>query len=158
MTDEEKNGSKEIVDVRYRNFYEQLRERIHTWLREKGVENKHAEYILMVPDFFYLLVRLMQDERVPVVEKVKLGAVIAYFIMPFDLIPEVLFGPVGFADDLALSAFVINGLLLNIDPVIILENWPGEGNVLELVKDIIARADELVGSGLVKKLKKIIGN
>lgn len=66
-----------------------------------------------------LVVRLFQDGRVsPWLKRlVPLGA-LAYFLMPFDLIPDMLVGP-GQLDDLgviAISAFVLTRLLVKFAP------------------------------------------
>ena len=129
----------QVSDSKQKDFYEKLRSKIQTWLDENGVENKHAGYLLLAPDFFYLLVKLVRDERVPKKEKVKLAAVITYFISPIDLMPEFILGPIGFIDDVALAAFVLNGLLNRIDTEIVIDNWPGEGNVLEEIQKVIKK-------------------
>ncbi|MCK5077235.1 MAG: DUF1232 domain-containing protein [Calditrichia bacterium] len=139
-----------------KDFYEKMRYKIETWLKENGLENKYAGYLLLAPDFFYLLIKLIKDDRVPRKEKVKLAAVIAYFISPIDLIPEAILGPIGFVDDVALAAFVLNGLLNRVDEKVVKENWPGEGDILEEIQKIIEKADDLIGSGLIKKIKKYI--
>jgi len=49
------------------------------------------------------LFKLSVDARIPLAHKAQLAAAIAYFVSPFDLIPEGLIGPGGFLDDIALS-------------------------------------------------------
>jgi uncharacterized membrane protein YkvA (DUF1232 family) len=139
------------------DFYGKLRLRIVNWLEtEKGKKNKWAEYLLLVPDFFYLLIKLATDEDIPSHEKAKLILAIAYFISPIDLLPEALLGPLGYLDDLALSAFVLNGIINNVSQEIVQKYWSGDGEVLLLIKGVIAKADEMIGSGLWKKIKKVV--
>jgi len=139
------------------DFYEKLRKRIVNWLdTETGKKSKWADYILLVPDFFYLLLKLATDEEVPKNEKAKLILAIAYFISPIDLLPEAILGPLGFLDDLALSAYVLNGLLNKIDQEIVNKYWKGDGELLLLIKGIMAKADEMIGSGLWEKIKKVV--
>jgi uncharacterized membrane protein YkvA (DUF1232 family) len=139
------------------DFYEKLRKRIVNWLNtETGKRSKWADYILMVPDFFYLLIKLATDDEVPKDEKAKLILVIAYFISPIDLLPEAILGPLGFLDDLALSAYVLNGLLNKIDQKIVNKYWKGDDELLLLIKGILAKADEMIGSGLWEKIKKVV--
>ena len=141
------------------DFYEKLRLKIVNWLDTKtGRENKWADYLLLVPDFFYLLIKLATDDDVPSHEKAKLILAIAYFISPIDLLPEAFLGPIGYLDDLALSAFVLNGIINNVSPEIVQKYWSGDGEVLLLIKGIIAKADEMIGSGLWKKIKKVVNN
>lgn len=141
------------------DFYEKLRLKIVNWLDTKtGRENKWADYLLLVPDFFYMLIKLATDDDVPSHEKAKLILAIAYFISPIDLLPEAFLGPIGYLDDLALSAFVLNGIINNASPEIVQKYWSGDGEVLLLIKGIIAKADEMIGSGLWKKIKKVVNN
>ena len=139
------------------DFYGKLRIRIVNWLdTETGRKNKWAEYLLLVPDFFYLLVKLATDEDVPSNEKAKLILAIAYFISPIDLLPEAFLGPLGYLDDLALSAYVLNGIINKVSPEIVEKHWVGDGDVLLLIKGVLAKADEMIGSGLWRKIKKVV--
>ncbi|MEM1297154.1 MAG: TIGR04282 family arsenosugar biosynthesis glycosyltransferase, partial [Verrucomicrobiota bacterium] len=138
----------------HEGFYRQLRDRIANWAKTKtGLEHRWLEYILIVPDFFHLLTRLVADPDVPSKHKAALGGAIAYFILPLDVVPEGLLGPIGYLDDLALAAYVINRMVNDVDPEVIHRNWAGEGNALELVQVLLEKADKLVGSGLWEKVK-----
>lgn len=136
------------------DFYQKLRVKIKKWLDSKnGAHNRWAEYILLAPDIFHLLYKLTLDKDVYVADKAKLAAAIAYFISPIDLMPEALLGPAGYVDDLALAAYVLNGIINNTDPEVVRRNWAGDGDVLEVIQSILRVADKMVGSGLWKKLK-----
>lgn len=87
--------------------------------------------------------------------KAKLGMAIAYIISPLDLLPEGIIGPAGYVDDIALAAYVINQLLNEVDNAIVLKHWKGDGDLLEVVRHIIEVTDEMVGSGLWKKIKSM---
>lgn len=136
------------------DYYQKLRTRIRTWLESKeGRDHTWADFILLAPDLFHLLCKLSVDPDVSSRDKTKLVGAIAYFISPVDLIPEAVLGPVGYVDDIALTAYVLNGLLNRTDPEIIRRNWAGEEDVLEVVQKIIGVADQMVGSGIWKKLR-----
>ncbi|PLW97424.1 MAG: hypothetical protein C0591_06615, partial [Marinilabiliales bacterium] len=106
--------------------------------------------------FFYMLIKLATDEAVPSHEKAKLILAIAYFISPIDLLPEAFLGPIGYLDDLALSAYVLNGIINKVSPEIVQKYWVGDGEVLLVIKGVLAKADEMIGSGLWKKIKKTV--
>ena len=140
------------------DFYLKIRKKIKKWVEsDKGKSNKWSEYVLIAPDLFYLLWKLSLDENVPANEKVKLLAAITYFISPIDLLPEALLGPAGYVDDIALTAFVLNGLVNNTDPEIVRKYWSGEEDILLVLKKIIRVSDQMVGKGLWQKLQKITG-
>jgi tartrate/fumarate subfamily iron-sulfur-dependent hydro-lyase alpha chain len=57
------------------DFYRQLRNKINSWLQgNEGKNHKWAEYLMLVPDMFHLLCKLVMDPDVSPAEKAKLGA------------------------------------------------------------------------------------
>jgi uncharacterized membrane protein YkvA (DUF1232 family) len=86
-----------------------------------------------------------------------LAGVLAYFLLPVDLMPESLIGPVGYLDDVALTAFALNQLLSQTDPEVLRGHWAGDGDILEVIQEIVKRADEMIGSGLVNKIRDKLG-
>ena len=139
------------MDEEQKDFYVKLRQKIDAYLLKKDA--KYREFLLLAPDLFHLLVKLSLDPRVPTEKKVKFVAVIAYFISPLDLLPELFLGPLGYLDDIALSAYVINQYINENDPAVVRELWAGDQDVLTSVKNIVTAADKLIGSGLWKKLR-----
>lgn len=139
------------------DFYKKLRLKIKAWSeKEENQSYRWAKWILLAPDLFHLLIRLMADPLVPLTEKVKLGAVTAYFISPLDLLPEVILGPTGFLDDIVLTAYVLNSMINRVDPVLIRKHWAGEGDVLITLQNILSLADKMIGSGLFQKIKRVV--
>ncbi len=139
------------MDKKHQDFYRRIRKDISKWL-EKNSSNKWAEYILLAPDLFYLLTKLVMDDSVPVKKKAVLGAAIAYFISPIDLLPEAFLGPFGFLDDIAVAAYVLNDLLNELDPQIVLKHWAGEHDLLYSIKNIIINSQQMLGADIVKKI------
>ena len=138
------------------DFYRALRAKIQCWAEsEEGRSNKWVDYLLLAPDLFHLLCKLTVDRDVPAAQKAKLAVAIAYFVSPIDLLPEALIGPMGFVDDIALAAYVLNSVVNGTSPDVVGRHWAGDGDVLEVIQHIIEVADEMVGSGLWKKLKRL---
>ncbi len=136
-------------------FYIKIRKDVKHWLiNHADKENNWSEYVLAAPDLFHLLYKLSIDKRVPSNKKVKLLAGIAYFISPIDLLPEAFLGPVGYLDDIAVAAYILNDVINEIDPQIVRSHWAGDSDILDLIKTILANADNMIGSRLWKKLKK----
>jgi uncharacterized membrane protein YkvA (DUF1232 family) len=140
------------------DFYQRLRGQIRDWMAsDEGREHQWAEYLLFAPDLFHLLWKLSTDPDVSAADKAKLAGVIAYFISPIDLMPEALLGPIGFLDDIALTAYVLNGMLNHTDPEVLRRHWAGDTDVLEVVKRILAAADRMMSAKVLGKLKRLIG-
>ncbi len=147
------------MDQKQQDFYQKLRKQIREWAQKRTDKNHQwVEFILLAPDLFHLLCKLMVESEVPLSKKAKLAVAIAYFISPIDLLPEVIFGPVGYLDDVALAAYVLNDLINEVDPRIITKNWAGEQNILNLIKTILINSDKTLGSGLWKRIRKKISS
>ena len=145
------------MDDHKKDFYQSLREKIDNYIKsEKAAKNKWADVLLLAPDIFYLLCKLTMDKDVSAKAKAKLGIAIVYFIMPIDLIPEAITGPLGYLDDIAIAAFALNGILNDTKPEVVKRHWVGDEDILSIIKHIIDVADEMVGSGLIKKLKGLL--
>lgn len=139
------------------DYYQKLRIKIQAWAeKEENKSYKWIKWLLMAPDLFHLLIRLTADPDVPMKEKARLAAVIAYFISPIDLLPEIVLGPAGFLDDIVLSAYVLNSMVNKINVTIVQKHWAGEGDVLLVIQQILDVADRMLGSGLFKRLKRVL--
>ena len=151
MNDEPMNDEP-MTEERAQRFYDRLREGIRDHL-----SGKFAEYLLLVPDMFMLLWRLASDSRVSGKNKVLLGSGIAYFIFPFDFLPEAFVGPIGYLDDLIFAVYILNKTLTDTDPEILREHWSGTEDVLASIRRILGMADQLVTSKVLNKIKKMAG-
>jgi uncharacterized membrane protein YkvA (DUF1232 family) len=139
-------------------FYDRIRNTIQRYIDSKGaLVGKTAGFLLLVPDVFILLWRLTTDARVNGKDKVLLGSAVAYYIMPFDLIPEALVGPAGYLDDLVFGVYVLNKILGSVDASILREHWSGSEDVLDSIQNVLNAAESLVGKDLVGRIKKMMG-
>ena len=142
------------MNSKEKDFYKKLRLDIDNWVsKNSSISNKWKEIILLAPDMFHLLVKVALDSRVPASKKIKLTGAIAYFISPIDLMPELFLGPLGYADDISIAAYVLNDIINEVDPQIIREHWAGDSDILYNIKNILANANNMLVSGLWKKLK-----
>jgi len=132
-------------------FYRTLREKV------SGYTGAYADYVLLVPDLFLLMTRLMLDPRIDSKHKIYLGAALAYAISPIDLISEHRFGPLGYLDDLVVIVAALNMLFKDVDRKIILEHWSGKEDLLATVEKVLAQADQLIGMGRLEKILAGLG-
>lgn len=152
--------SEELIPVvlpeKHQRFYDKLREKIEAFIKEKGVNDTVAGYILLAPDLFVLLARLMLDKRVSVPSKAIAGVAVAYFITPLDFIPEVLIGGFGLLDDVILAVYALRRILVDVDEAVVREHWNGKEDLLSVITNVIKSADDLVGKKIVKKLEETL--
>ncbi len=155
--DEQAATAEGVDGTRAGRFYDRIRGSIYRYVEKKGsAAGKGADFLLLVPDIFILLWRLVNDPRVTGKNKVLLGSSIAYYIFPFDILPEGLVGPMGFIDDLIFGVYVLNRMLKDTDADILREHWSGQGDLLQSMQKVLNAADSLVGPDLLNKIKRMI--
>lgn len=116
------------------DWYDKWRVRIQEWVTSR-VDKRLASVILLVPDFFALMIRLLRDKRVSRRTKFSLLLSIGYVLLPFDLLPEMLFGVLGLVDDASVMGLTLFGItsLGKVDPAILRQHWSGNGDVVTAV-------------------------
>lgn len=140
------------------DFYRSLRARVDAWLgSEEGRGSQWADYVMLAPDLVHLLIKLSVDGDVPLGQKAKVAGALAYFMSPIDIIPEALGGPPGLLEDVALTAYVLKGILNETDPEVVRRHWAGERDLLELIRNIIERADVMLGAVAWRRVKRLVG-
>lgn len=97
-----------------------------------------------IPSFIKLLARLLRDPRVSRLDKVVVGAVLAYFVLPVDLVPDFAFPVVGQLDDIYFLALALSRLVNNAGVELLLEHWDGEESSLELLLAGLDRAGAIL--------------
>ena len=144
-----------VTEQERKGFYLKMRQRIEDWAHSKtGRANRWLDVVLLAPDFFHLLCKLVTDPDVPATQKAKAGALIAYYISPLDFMPEAIMGPFGYADDVALAAWFVNQLVNKIDPALVARHWAGSSDMLKQVHHIAEVGDEMLGGGMWKRVLK----
>ena len=149
----------ELPRKRLLSFYDRLRERIlHAVERRGGKMSEGAvKALLLVPDVFILLVRLMLDKKVPGSTRAMIGGALAYFILPADLLPEMLLGGVGFMDDLVLATAVLSQAFGGELEPYARRHWSGPEDLRVVLRDISQTAQSLLGQNLYDRLKRLMG-
>jgi uncharacterized membrane protein YkvA (DUF1232 family) len=140
---------------RAQRFYDRMRNNIQRYLSTRGAERSAAPRLLG-PDSVRLRWRLVTDPRVGSKNKMLLGSGIAYYIFPFDIMPEGFIGVGGFVDDLLLAVYVLNKMLADTDVEILRDHWSGNEDILAAIQRILNTADNLVGSDLLTRLKRLV--
>lgn len=153
VSDEMNEMSSGISQDRAERFYDRLRDSVRRYLDKKGkLAGRTGEFLLLVPDVFILLWRLVNDARVSGKNKVMLGSGLAYFFFPLDIIPD--FIGIGYLDDLIFGVYLLNKMLNDTDPEVLRQHWSGSEDVLTTIQKVLDSADNLVGKDVLGKLKK----
>lgn len=91
-----------------------------------------VEVLRLLPDVLRLLRRLAKDPEVPRAARVRLWLLLAYLVLPFDLVPDFL-PVIGQFDDVILVCVVLRSVVRRAGPGALERNWPGTEQGLALV-------------------------
>jgi uncharacterized membrane protein YkvA (DUF1232 family) len=149
----------ELPSNRLLSFYDRLRERILHAVEKRGgkLSEGAIKALLLVPDVFILLVRLMLDKSVPGSTRAMIGGALAYFILPADLLPEMILGGAGFLDDLVLATAVLSQAFGGELEPYARRHWSGPEDLRVVLRDISQTAQSLLGQNLYDRLRKLMG-
>lgn len=115
-----------------------------------------TDAVRMMPNIVKLVARLLKDPRVPRRAKIALGLAAAYVASPIDLIPEAI--PIlGWADDVLIIMFAIDALIDRAGDDIVEELWDGPGDLLGLVRDVVAVSRNIVPKRLGQIIDRLSG-
>ncbi|HET9438586.1 MAG TPA: DUF1232 domain-containing protein [Longimicrobiales bacterium] len=107
--------------------------------RSKRRRNTAVKLLRELPNLVKLLVRLLGDARVSKLDRMLFGGVLAYVLMPADLLPDFL-GILGLTDDLFLIGLALNRLFARAGADVLLQHWDGNpralGYLVEGVEEI----------------------
>jgi len=140
--------------------YSRLRERIEIWLEgHTGGNDRVRQYLLLIPDLFVLMTRLMRDPRVDASLKLQLAAAGLYLVSPIDLVPDFLM-PVGLVDDAVAMALVLSSvarLMGQEGEEVLRDHWEGTEEVLVQIESILSGANSLLDSAVLRRLRSLFG-
>jgi len=122
----------------------------------RGAKRTLVETMRQIPHYLRLLGGLFTDRRVSVLDKVLVGAAIAYVISPFDLIPDVV--PfLGQVDDVFLITTALQRLIANAGRPVLLDHWHGDRAALSdlRIDQVVAAATFFLPLGMRRKLKRV---
>lgn len=134
------------LNPRERRLYDRVRMRVVD--HEPGAGSGLRDMLLLLPDLTVLLARLMRDRRVPLGSKAVALVGVGYVLSPIDLLPSLLFGPLGLADDLVVVAATLSRLVNHVHPDVVRHHWPGQGDALEVIQRVSGWAESLFGGRL----------
>jgi len=90
-----------------------------------GAKRTVMDTIRQLPNYVRLLFGLLRDRRVATIDKVLVGAAIAYILAPVDLIPDWI--PfLGEVDDVFLLVTALQRLIANAGRSVVLQYWLGD--------------------------------
>lgn len=86
-----------------KQYYDFLKEELNNF------EGDFEKFVLYTPELFRFLCKLL-DEPLSKRDRRSINSALAYFVVPNDIIPENIYGPMGYVDDIFVCTTVLQEL------------------------------------------------
>ncbi|MDI9615146.1 YkvA family protein [Methanothermobacter sp.] len=123
----------------FTHFYDVLRDNINSY---RGEYERIVDY---APDLFRLLADVLRSDELLGEERLRISAAMGYLVAPYDVIPEEIYGPHGYIDDVYLCAVVVDELASRHGYAFLEEHWAGDEELESVIEECLERASEILG-------------
>lgn len=120
-------------------------------IKQNGSQPFWSRFPADLRNFKRLAAGLAKDPRVPRRNKMIFAGVVAYVLMPVDLVPDWLPG-IGKLDDLIMVGLALDAMLNHVPESVINDYWQGDRTTLEAIRRTVATATEFIPPQLAKTL------
>jgi uncharacterized membrane protein YkvA (DUF1232 family) len=142
------------LNPRERRLYDRVRIRMVE--PEPGASTSMRDVILLLPDLVVLLTRLLRDPRVPRRAKLLAMVGVGYVLSPIDVLPGLLFGPIGLVDDVVIATATLSRLLNHVHPDVVRSHWSGQGDALEVIQRVTLWSESLFTARLPQMVRSLL--
>jgi len=129
----------ENMEKEYKDFYDVLRENLDTY---RGDYERFVDY---GPELFKLLTDVLNEKSLNPKIRLKVCAALGYFVVPFDIIPEQIYGPHGYIDDIYLCIYVLKEIQDEKGIVFLDELWEGDEEIEDVLDVCYHQSKEILG-------------
>lgn len=126
------------MENEFKDFYDVLSDNLESY------QGEYASFIDHGPHLFKLLTEVLNDERVDQDLRLEISAAIAYYVVPMDVIPEQVYGPYGYIDDIFITVYVIKKIEEAFGYEFLEKHWEGTGDLETVVNECYERSLEVL--------------
>ena len=127
------------MENQFKDFYDVLRENLDSY---RGEYERFVDYS---PDIYKLLVDILNEKKLNPKFRMKICATLGYFVVPFDIIPEQIYGPHGYVDDIFLCSYVLKEIKNEIGIEFLDEFWEGDEELEDVLNVCYTQSKEILG-------------
>lgn len=122
----------------FKDFYDVLSDNLESY------QGEYASFIDHGPLLFKLLTEVLDDENINQDLRLEISAAIAYYVVPMDVIPEQIYGPYGYIDDIFITVYVIRKIADLFGYEYLEKQWEGKGKLENVVNECYERSMEVL--------------
>lgn len=137
------------MESAFKNYYDALIENLETYTGE------YESFIDYGPSLFKLLCDLLKSD-VDYSLKLPICGAIAYYVTPDDVIPENIYGPYGYIDDIYLSSHVLK-MVADIHGYDFIQEKSSISNIKEIINECESKSLEILNDDEIKSIIEYAG-
>lgn len=122
----------------FKDFFDVLSENLESY---KG---DYASFIDHGPTLYKLLTDVLNEKSINKDIRLEISAAIAYYVIPMDIIPEQIYGPYGYIDDIFISTYVIKKIAETLGYEFLEKYWIGTEKLESVVDECFERSNEVL--------------
>ena len=126
------------MENEFKDFYDVLSDNLESY------QGEYASFIDHGPYLFKLLTEVLNDSKVNQDLRLKISAAIAYYVVPMDVIPEQVYGPYGYIDDIFITVYVMKKIEDILGYEFLEYYWEGTGELETVVNECYERSREVL--------------
>lgn len=138
------------MEEQFKNFYDTLIENLDSY------NGEYASFIDCGPNLFKLLCDIL-DHDINKDLRLKICGAIAYYVVPMDVIPEQIYGPYGYIDDIFMSVYALRQVADEYGYDFLQEIWEHDGDIKEVMDDCFDKSQEVLEDDDINAILTYIG-
>ena len=139
------------MTTEFKDFYYTLKENLETY------NGEYASFIDCGPNLFKLLCDVLDEDTIDRESRNEICSAIAYYVVPMDVIPEQVYGPYGYIDDIFISVYVLKRLAEKYSFDFLQEVWDRDSNVEEVIEDCYEKSLEVLEDEQIEAMLFYVG-
>lgn len=134
----------------FKDFYCTLIENLENY------DGEYASFIDCGPNLFKLLCDLL-DEDIDRESRLEINAAISYYVVPMDVIPEQIYGPYGYIDDIFISVYVLKKIAEKYSYDLLQEVWENDNDVKTVIDDCYEKSFDVLEDEQIEAILYYVG-
>ena len=124
--------------MEFKDFSDTHRENLNSF------DGDYAPFIDCGPDLFVLLCDILDNDKLTRESRLEINSAIAYYVVPNDVIPEEIYGPYGYIDDIFVSVYVLKKIARDYGYEFLQNMWRHNSNVEDVIEECYNHSLELL--------------
>ena len=125
----------------------------------ENLENYDGEYASFIdcgPNLFKLLCDLL-DEDIDRESRLEINAAISYYVVPMDVIPEQIYGPYGYIDDIFISVYVLKKIAEKYSYDLLQEVWENDSDIKSVIDECYEKSFDVLEDEQIEAILFYVG-